>query len=619
MNRLELTLLEVEDALNEIDPNLPYADWSKIGRALYSEFGDSARDIFESWSAQGGSYHKKEFNAWWKNFRKTRKTSFGSFIYMAMEAGWKPERQELTDEERQQRKAQSEQRKIAAQKKREQAEQAQWTALEKEEHEFKSWTAQFAPTGYMQEKQMTDLAKFVDVRLGYDKYNRPFLAWPIHDELFNQGNFCGYEKIIDKRIQIGTKKLNKFSSENARTDIGFITFGTDWVHGRKRVFVVGGLADAYAAHMASGEVIISPIGEGNIPGIILLLQEKHPDVEFIAAPDNDKTGWEMIERSGGFWTLPQTEGKDWSDVYITEGDNAVLNQLLHVRGFKTLVSNSRYLQAEIRNGLNLLKSGMGTGKSTTVQKFIKQNPHLKTLIVSHRRALAKSLRSSINNDTIQVEYYEDLIIKDAGKGIDANMALRNANILVCSVDSLHRLAGSRWDVVFVDEIEQNLGHYFAETNRYGEHCLNYLTFALTHSQCQILADAHLGDLTKAFCNRIGLNSGFIYDNQYQTGKDENGNPKKLYVYQSKAQLTEVVMQQLMAKGKRYIYANSKSEVKRIATAVEQERERGNYAGKVLVVHADVTDHEDVATALQDRKSTRLNSSHIPLSRMPSSA
>ena len=266
---------------------------------------------------------------------------------MAMEAGWKPERQELTDEERQQRKAQSEQRKIAAQKKREQAEQAQWTALEKEEHEFKSWTAQFAPTGYMQEKQMTDLAKFVDVRLGYDKYNRPFLAWPIHDELFNQGNFCGYEKIIDKRIQIGTKKLNKFSSENARTDIGFITFGTDWVHGRKRVFVVGGLADAYAAHMASGEVIISPIGEGNIPGIILLLQEKHPDVEFIAAPDNDKTGWEMIERSGGFWTLPQTEGKDWSDVYITEGDNAVLNQLLHVRGFKTLVSNSQIGRAHV--------------------------------------------------------------------------------------------------------------------------------------------------------------------------------------------------------------------------------------------------------------------------------
>lgn len=599
MNRLELTLLEVEEALSFIDPNISYNDWAKVGRAIYSEFGDNARDIFESWSSQGGSYHKKEFNAWWKNFRKTRKTSFGSFIYMAMESGWKPEREEVDEVERQRRLDESERRRKAAAKKRELAEQEQWTALEKEEHEFKSWTAQFAPTGYMLEKHMTDLAKFVDVRLGSDKYNRPFLAWPIHDELFNQGNFCGYEKIIDKRIQIGKRKLNKFSSDNARTDVGFITFGKEWVHGRKRAFVVGGLADAYAAHVASGEVIISPIGEGNIPGLIQLLQEKHQDVEFIAAPDNDKTGWEMIERAGGFWTLPQTEGNDWSDVYITEGDNALLNQLLNVRGYKTIESNTRFLQAEIRKGLNLLKSGMGTGKSTTVQQFIRQNPHLKTLIVSHRRALAKSLRASINDDSIQVEYYEDLIIKDAGKGVDANMALRNAGILVCSVDSLHRLAGSRWDAVFVDEIEQNLGHYFAETNRFGEHCLSYLTFALTHSEYQILADAHLGDLTKSFCNRIGLHSGFIYDNQYKTGFNKDGSAKKLFVYQSKAQLTEVVMQQLMAKGKRYIYANSKSEVKRIATAIEQERERGNYDGAVLVVHADVANDENVANALQD--------------------
>lgn len=599
MNHLELTLIEVEEALSYINPDLPFKDWSKVGRALYSEHGENARDIFESWSSQGSTYNKREFQSWWKNFRRTKKTSFGSFIYEATEAGWKPERKERTAEEKQQLQDEFTKRRKAAEKKRELAEQAQWTELEKEHHEFKSWSGQFAPTGYMQEKQMTDLARFVDVRLGYDKYQRPFLAWPIHDELFNQGNFCGYEKVIDKRIQIGKRKLNKFTSDNARTDIGFITFGKDWVHGRKRVFVVGGLADAYSAHLTSGEVVISPIGEGNIPHVIELLQEKHSDVEFIAAPDNDKAGWEMIERSGGFWTLPQAEGKDWSDVYITEGDEALVSQLNNVRGFQNIVSNTRYLQAEIRKGLNLLKSGMGTGKSTTVQQFIRKNPQLKTLIVSHRRALAKSLRASINDESIQVEYYEDLIIKDSGKGIDENMALRSANILVCSVDSLRRLAGSRWDAVFVDEIEQNLSHYFAETNRFGEHCLSYLTFALTHSDYQILADAHLGDLTKSFCNRIGLHSGFIYDNQYQTGKDENGTPKKLFVYESKAHLTEVVMQQLMAKGKRYIYANSKAEVKRIATAVEQERERDNYAGKVLVVHADVTDQDDVATALQD--------------------
>ncbi|MBF4377369.1 PriCT-2 domain-containing protein, partial [Vibrio anguillarum] len=48
MNHLELTLIEVEEALSYINPDLPFKDWSKVGRALYSEHGENARDIFES-------------------------------------------------------------------------------------------------------------------------------------------------------------------------------------------------------------------------------------------------------------------------------------------------------------------------------------------------------------------------------------------------------------------------------------------------------------------------------------------------------------------------------------------------------------------------------------------
>lgn len=596
MNHLELDFGQIEEALSFIDPNLPYTDWAKVGRALYSEHGDSVRDIFEAWSEQGASYNKKAFNSWWKNFHKTRKTSFGSFIYEATQAGWKPQREKLTEEERAQRAKEYAKQKQAAQAKREAAEKDQWQELKEEETLFLSWPVQFAPTKYQLKKQMADACRYVDVRLGKDKYNQPCLVWPIYEELFNQGRFCGFERILDKGFKVGDKTINKLSSDFARTDIGFCTFGKFCDRGTepKRVFVVGGFADAYSAHVSSGEVIITPIGEGNIPRLIELLSKKHPDIQFIAAPDNDKAGWEMIERSGGFWTLPQLNGKDWSDVFITEGSPALVDQLNHIRGYEVVESNSRYLGIQIRKGLNLICSDMGTGKSTSVQQFVKKNPHLKTLIVSHRRALAKSLKNSINDDTVQVEYYEDLIIKDSGPGVDANMALRAANILVCSVDSLHRLATSRWDMVFIDEVEQNLGHYFAETNRFGEACLSYITFALRNSQYQILADAHLGELTKAFCNRIGLHAGTLYQNNYQVGKG-----RTLYVYESKTHLTEELMQQLMSGGKRYIYANSKAEVKRIATALEQERERKNYHGTVLVVHADVTANQDVADALQD--------------------
>lgn len=592
-NHIDLTLQEVEEALSYIDASLPFTDWSKIGRAIYSEFGEQARDVFESWSSTGNSYNKREFNSWWKNFRKTKRTSFGSFIYEAMQAGWKPERKERTEEEQQRVFEEYNKRRKAAEQQRLSEEEKQWQELEKEQRLFNSWPESFSPTQYMLKKQMADARQFADVRLGKDKFGKPCMVWPIYDQLFNQGRFCGFERVLDKGFTIGKRTITKLSSDNARTDLGFYTFGNEWDRGPKRVFVVGGFADAYSAHKSSGEVVITPIGEGQIPDLIARLSEQHPDIQFIAAPDNDKAGLTMIERTGGFWSLPKTNGYDWSDVYINEGADELVNQLLNIRGFKTVESDSRYLDVNILPGTSLLKSGMGTGKSTVIKKFIKQNSNLKTLVVSHRVALAQSLKAGLSTDNVSVDFYQDLILKGQ-KGIDENFALRNAQVLVCSVDSLWRLAGSHWDVVFVDEVEQNLSQYFAKTIQYGEHCLSYLNFALTNSKYQILADAHLGNLTFDFCNYVGLHTGVLYENKYQIAKG-----KKLFVYESKDHLMEEVMQQVMAKGKRYIYANSKEQVKTIATAIEQERERKHYDGSVLVVHADVTNTDEVKKALED--------------------
>ncbi|HFQ5115463.1 TPA: plasmid replication protein, CyRepA1 family [Vibrio vulnificus] len=604
-NYIQLELHEAEEALSYISPDLPFKDWSKVGRALYIEYGDQAREIFEDWSSAGNSYNKREFNSWWKNFRKTKKTSFGSFIFEAMQAGWKPQHQDRTEEEQQRIFADFEKRKKDADKRRKAADKLQWEELKKEEQLFHSWPSNFSPTQYMLRKQMANIGRFVDVRLGKDKFNNPCLAWPIYEKLFNQGRFCGFERILDKGFNYGERVINKVSSDNSRTDIGFCTFGTFCDHGPKRVFVVGGFADAYSAHISTNEVVVTPIGEGNIPALIERLKSEYPDVQFIAAPDNDKTGIEMINRSGGYWSLPHTDDYDWSDTYVNLGKSAVAKQLLDIRGFELVESSTRYLTAAIRRGLNLIESDMGTGKSTVVKNYIRHNKHKKTLVISHRVALAKSLKRDLADENIQgdvlvhgdqvyVEFYQDLILKDTDEGIDANAALRNADILVCSVDSLWRLAGSSWDVVFVDEFEQNLGQYYAKTIQFGESCLNYLQFVLKNSETQILADAHLGDLTYDFCNYIGLHTGVHFKNSWQVAKG-----KKMYVYDSKDHLIEEVMQQVMAKGKRYIYANSKEQVKAIGTAIEQARERNHYDGCTLVVHADVTTHDDVKQALED--------------------
>lgn len=601
-NHIELSLYDAENALQFIDPAIPYIDWAKLGRSLYAEYGDDARDMFEQWSAQSSSYNAKEFLSHWRGFRKTRKTNFGSFIYMATEAGWKPERKELTAEEKAAFKREMENRKKAAAKRLQTEEQRQWAALEKEAALFASWPTVKDATGYMIEKHMIDLATFVDVRLGRDKFNNTVLVWPIYEGLFNTGRFCGFERILDKRVQVGKRKLNKFASDNAYTELGFATVGTFRDHGPKRVFVCGGLADAYAIHKSSGEVAATPIGEGNIPQLIQRLRQQHQDIEFIAAPDCDKTGRIMVERSGGQWTLPTTEGSDWSDTWINEGNQALVEQLTHIRGFEVVESNSRYLSAQIKQGLNLLHSDMGTGKSHSVKQFIKENPSMKVLVVSHRKELAKNLKADLSEIGVDVRFYLDEIINKPEPGVDSNIALRMAQVLVISVDSLYRLVGSNWDMVFVDEIEQNLMHYFAETNRFASQCLNMMNFLLTHSKVQVLADAHLGDLTMKFCNRIGLESGVVYKNTYQIGQG-----KKIFLFENKAHLCEETLQDFMTGKRRYVYANSKEEIKKLANMLRLEVERKHCEPRTLVVHAEsVNQDPEISRILNDIKTEVTN-------------
>ena len=584
-NYIKLELHEAEEALSFIDPNLPYfvkdePCWSRVGRALYSEFGDSAEAMFDRWSQGGHSYNAKAVKHHWRTFSRTTKVFFRSFITLAKQSGWEPKRKEYTEEEKRRFAVEALMRREAAKKRREELEKDQWEKLKKEQALFQSWPTQFPPTQYMLKKQMTDIGQFVDVRLGRDKYNKPCLVWPIYENLFNKGRFCGFERILDKGFSIGDRVINKLSSDNAHTTIGFCTFGNFSDHGPKRIFVVGGFADAYSAHISSGEVIIAVIGEGNIPALIRRLSEEHPDIQFIASPDNDKAGQEMVKRSGDFWSLPHKDGYDWSDVYINEGRDAVAEQLQDIKGFQIIESNTRYLSAEIRKGLNILESDMGTGKSTILQRLALQHPDKKILILSHRIALGHSIVSTLKKKDINAALYLDLIEDKPNPGEDQDRHLRSAQVLVCSVDSLHRLAGSKWDIVFVDEFEQNLSQYFAKTNTKGEDSLNYLLFALRNSQYQVLADAHISNLTFDFCNYIGLNAGTLFRNTYKVAQG-----KKMFVYESKDHLREEYLQSAMLGNKHYVYANSRTMVEGLGVSLDQHAERKFFNGQHMVVHS----------------------------------
>lgn len=599
----DITLDDLPDLLDHLDADMEYARWSKIGRALFSQFGSLAKDAFQQWSSLGSSYKASEFNTWWRNFERASRTSFGSFIYELKQAGWRPEKKQYSDEDRAERAKRIEQAKITQQQKAIAAEKAKRLALVREHAQFLLMQPYLGPSKYFLKKHMADANRFIDLRQGRDKFGNHFVAWPIWSKVGNTGDFMGFERLVDK------KGHNKFASDNAYTNQGFATFGS--VENLTRIFVVGGFADAYSAHKATGETIVTPIGESNIPHVIQLIREQLPHIQIIAAPDNDKQGDAVIKEYGGPWTLPAAAGADWSDVWLQEGAEALKQQMLFVRGFESIQSETRYLSAKIRTGLNLLKSGMGTGKTQTVIRYIADNPHDSVLVISHRRSLAKGLRAGINkvvmdggqsidiyNTSVDSEfhYYEEQIIKGGAEGVDTNAALRASKRLVCSVDSLWRLAGAQFDIIFFDEIEQGIGHFYAETNRHAENCLHMLQFLLTHSKTQILADAHLGELTLDFCReRLGLHTGVFFENTYKVGKG-----RKLFVYENKNHLTEVFTQNILRGQQAYVYCNSKRDVKNLATSVRQLNERDQWYGELLEIHAEsVKDNVAVISAIDN--------------------
>jgi hypothetical protein len=587
-----LTIEQLEHALDYINPDLPYVEWARVGRAIKAVFGEEAFSSFDSWSASGSSYKQSEVRSQWKNWGNSyaggKRPGLGTIIHFAKLGGWKPTGANLSPEEKVLRE--KERAEAAARR----AKQEAAAAAEREKliagslQDFMRLPAESGasgPTLYMLAKGMADLGRYIGIRYGRQPgaLGRWF-AWPLYDDdprANAEAAFCGYERVFDER---NTDGKNKFISRHGKNNRGFGVLGPA-LNATKRAFVVGGIADAYSAHVASGETVVATVGEGNIPGIIRHLQQRYPDVEFIAAPDHDKAGLHAAKALCGFWTVPEQQGQDWSDVYLISGAAEVKRQLTAIKGFKHNLVDQRYLDITVHPGLNLVKSAKETGKSYSTARYVEQNPGLKVLVISYRRNLLQSLAQDF-----KAEYYEELI---AAEGRDRNIMLRMAQRLVITPDSLWRLHGSRWDMVFVDEAEQTLQHFLADTMAKREFNAEMFKFLLISSEIQILADADLSDLTLQFCDYLGLHHGVFHHNSYRPRVGS-----KMYVYESPNHLNTIYKDRLHAGERLFYCSNSKRRVKNLSEQLEIEQRRNTFKGKFFAVCSENASEDETAAIVK---------------------
>lgn len=93
------TLSDVRSALTWLDPNMPRREWAMIAMAIKSEFWD-AFDVFDDWSRDGASYNARDCRSTWRSVKSSGGVGIGTLFKLAMDAGWQPERRELSTEER---------------------------------------------------------------------------------------------------------------------------------------------------------------------------------------------------------------------------------------------------------------------------------------------------------------------------------------------------------------------------------------------------------------------------------------------------------------------------------------------------------------------------------------
>lgn len=591
-----VTLQDAANALSFCDPNGDFGYWMKLGTALAGEFGDQAFDIFDTWSSAGSTYNAKSNKNYWKGWLRNtnpNRPNLSSLAYEAKLGGWVPDRHTTLSPEEVARRG-KELAERAARREREQA-IAQREAEQniKQSHvDFFAMPNNLPPTEYMLKKHMTGIVEHLDIRF----FTKPgflgrMFCWPLWDDdprVNPQAQWCGYEKICDRKNK---DKRGKFLSRSGKNDRGFGVIGKP-LNQVKRVFICGGLADGFSGHIATGETMVVVVGESNIPNIKRRLQELYPDLIVVVSPDNDKAGIAQVEKAGGFWSLPEKAGADWSDVYINEGAEEVQRQLLNIRGLVYNVVNQRHLDIKIQPGLNLIKSGKETGKSYSTSAWSRNNRQLKTLVISYRRNLLQALAKSFD-----AQYYEDLILGESSNDTDRNMLLRQAMRLVITPDSLWRLQGSEWDAVVVDECDQTLMHFLSETMlKSGRQILNVEMFAhlLSRASTQVMMDADLSDLTVGFCNYIGLQSGTYHINEH---KPRQGST--LFVYESPHHMLAKLKDRLLTGERHYYCANSKNQIINFDEKLQIARRRGHWNGEWFSVCSDNSTDDQTGEIVRD--------------------
>lgn len=367
------------------------------------------------------------------------------------------------------------------------------------------------------------------------------------------------------------------------------------------VHVCEGVATAVSIHLATGEPVFSALDAFNLLPVCKSLKRHYPKTPIIIWADND---WQKAEKKTKFGALigntgliqanrtafklrnalvctpdfsafPKEEAKDatdFNDLYQIGGLDS-LNQAapkkpdIHLAlwhelhrytkhahgaispaqftdGVKQTYKN-RYLPKDVfkREGIHLVRSAIGTGKTAIVEHLVKQNPGQSVLFTTHLISLVESAAQRLglvsynecDNFDLQMEHRLAICLNSLGK-LTAEGALRN------------------YDIVIIDEIEQVLARLTTHIEQ-KPLVFSVLQHIMSNARSLICLDAHLSTTTVQLIQRFCPDKPVtVHFNDY-----EPGHGREIAFHEHPESLQMTALQALEQNQKVYLAFNSKRE------------------------------------------------------------
>lgn len=367
------------------------------------------------------------------------------------------------------------------------------------------------------------------------------------------------------------------------------------------IHVCEGVATAASIHLATGEPVFCALDAFNLLPVCRNLKRHYPKTPIIIWADNDWQKADMQTKKGqiigntGLIQANRTAFKlrnalvctpdfssfepeiiknatDFNDLHQLGGFTALNDTLpqkpdIHLALWHELhryvkwahgaispgqfsegikhTYNARYLPNDIfnREGVHLVRSAIGTGKTAIVEHLVKKNPNESILFTTHLISLVESAAQRLG-----------LVSYNECDGFDLQIEPRLA---IC-LNSLGKLTVEgplkTYDVVIIDEIEQVLARLTTHIEQ-KPLVFSVLQHVMTHAKTLICLDAHLSQTTVQIIQRFCPHQPVtVHFNTYEPGHE-----RQICFHENPESLQMAAMNALEQEKKTYLTFNSKKE------------------------------------------------------------